>query len=291
MNARAITPEEAYHHCNADEFAFETTAEVEELTRYVSQDRALEALEFGISMRHQGFNLFVIGPEGSGRHRVVQSFINRQAEDEPTPNDWCYVFNFDQPHKPLAMEFPPKHGPVFKQEMNELIDALKTTIPTVFEGDDYRSKKRALTENLKQKVDKRYEDLINKGKNQSIAVVRNEQGILFSPMDGEGKPIDIDAFRKLPEETQKKIEGDIEKLHDSLQNIAHQISILNREAKEQKRTLKKETASLCVAHLIDTLKAKYAKQEKIRHYLNCVEKQLIENVDDFLEPAEVPATP
>lgn len=286
MNIRTITPEEAYHRCDADELPFETTAEVEELTRYLGQDRALEAVEFGISMRHRGFNLFVIGPEGSGRHSVVQSFINRQAEDEPTPSDWCYVFNFDLPHKPLALEFPPKQGPVFKQEMHELIDALKTTIPTVFEGDEYRARKRAINESLKQRVDKIYEDLITKGKEQSIAVIKNEDGIIFTPMDGEHKPMDIEAFRKLPEDSQKKIEGDIEELHDSLQKIVHQLSILNREAKEQKRKLKQETASLCVAHLIDTLKAKYAAQEKILHYLNCVEKQLTENVDDFLERPE-----
>ena len=286
MTIRAITAEEAYHHCDVDKLPFETTAEVEELTRYIGQDRALEAVEFGISMQHRGFNLFVIGPEGSGRHTVVQSFINRQAEGEATPSDWCYVFNFDLPHKPIALEFPPTQGPVFKQEMHELIDGLKTTIPTVFEGDDYRARKRALNENLKEKVDKVYEELTLKGKEQSIAVVRNEQGIMFTPLDDKANPMDIEAFRKLPEDKQKKVEEDIEKLHSTLQKTVHQISMLNREAKEQRRKLKKETAGLCIGHLIDGLKAKYAEQGKILLYLNCVEKQLTENVDDFLERPE-----
>lgn len=286
MNIRTVSPEEAYTRCNPNELPFETTADIEELTRYIGQDRALEAVEFGISMPHQGFNLFVIGPEGSGRHSVVQSFINRRAKDEPTPDDWCYVFNFEQPHIPLALEFPSQQGPVFKQEMHELIDALKTTIPTVFESDDYRSRRRALNDKWKQKVDKIYQDLIAKGKSQSIAVVKNEQGIVFTPMDGKGDPMDIDAFRKLPEATQKKIEGDIENLHAILQKKVHKISTVNREAKEQKRTLKKNTASICVAQIIDTLKAKYSKQHKVLNYLTCVEKQLSENVDDFLERPE-----
>ena len=284
MTIRSITPEEACQYCNSDELPFETTAEVEELTRYIGQDRALEAVEFGISMHHRGFNLFVIGPEGSGRHSVVQSFINRQAGDEPTPDDWCYVYNFDLPHKPLALKFSPKQGPVFKQEMHELIDTLKTSFPTVFEGDDYRAKKRTLNEDLRQKIDKIYEEMIEKGKAQSIGVVRNEQGIVFNPLGSDGKPMDLEAFRKLPEETQTKIEEDIANLHTSLQKTVKRISILNREAKEMKRKLKKDTASLCVAHLIDTLKAKYYTEDgKILHYLNCVEKQLTENVDDFLE--------
>ncbi len=284
MNIRAITPQEACPHCNADELPFETTAKVEELTRYIGQDRALEAVEFGISMRHQGFNLFVIGPEGSGRHTVVQSFINRQAEGEATPKDWCYVHNFDQPHKPISLEFPPKQGPVFKQEMHELIDTLKTTIPTVFDGEDYRAKKRAVNENLRQKVDKIYEDLIAKGKSQSIAVIRNEKGLVFSPMDSKDEPMDLDTFRKLPEKQQTKFEESIEKLHTSLQTTVHQVSMLNREAQEQGRKLKKDTAVLCVGHLIDTLKAKYdGESGQIIHYLDCVEKQLTDNVDDFLE--------
>jgi len=284
VNIRAITPQEACPRCNADELPLDTTAKVEEQNRYIGQDRALEAVEFGISMRHQGFNLFVIGPEGSGRHSVIQSFINRQAAGEPTPKDWCYVYNFDQPHKPIALEFPPKQGPVFKQEMHELIDTLKTTIPTVFDGEDYRAKKLALNENLRQKVDEIYEDLIEKGKSQSIAVIRNEQGLVFTPLDSKNKPMDLEAFRKLPEEKQTAFEKTIANLHTTLQTIVHQISMLNREAQEQSRKLKKDTASLCVGHLIETLKAKYSKKPgQIIHYLDGVEKQLTENVDDFLE--------
>ncbi|WP_028585336.1 Lon protease family protein [Desulfogranum mediterraneum] len=283
MNIRTITQKEAYHHCNADELPFETTAEVDELTHYIGQDRALEAVEFGISMPYRGFNLFVIGPEGSGRHSLVQSFINRQARDEPTPSDWCYVFNFDLPHKPLALEFSPKQAPVFRREMLELIEALKTTIPTVFEGDDYRVKKRLLSEKLKQRVDKIYDSLIARGREQSIAMVRNEQGVVFTPMDGEGNLIDLEAFKKLPAETQRQIEENIEKLHDALQKTVREINVLNREARERKASLKKETASHSIGHLLDTLKAKYGKQEKILHYLERVERQLIDNVDDFLE--------
>lgn len=287
MKIRPISPEEAYQRCNVDELPFETTAEIEELTRYIGQDRALEAVEFGISMGHRGFNLFVVGPEGSGRHSVVQSFINKQAAKETTPNDWCYVFNFEEPHKPLALEFPPKQGPQFRKEMHELLDTLKTTIPSVFEGDDYRTKRRAIKEDLEGKVDTIYADLIEKGRAQSIGVIRNEQGIVFNPLDDKGKPMDLAAYRKMPAEKQEEFEKKIENLHTFLQKIVHQVSMLNRETKERKRALKKETAGHCVARVIDALKAKYfADQGKIFQYLNRVERELIEKVDDFLEPSE-----
>ncbi|HID30036.1 MAG TPA: ATP-dependent protease, partial [Desulfobacterales bacterium] len=282
MTIRSIPADEAYHHCDPEEFAFETTEEVEDLTRFIGQNRALEAVDFGIGIRHEGFNLFVIGPEGSGRHSVVQSFINEKAGKEQTPNDWCYVHNFKDPHKPLTLEFPPGKSLIFKQEMHDLIDMLKTTIPAIFEGEDYRARNKAINDNLQQKIEKLYRGVDERAKGESISVVRSEQGILFAPMDGSGKTLDAAGFRKQPEEVRKKIEKAIEKVQSELQQAIHEVSILKRNAEEQSRKLKKETAGLAVSHLIDTLKTKYKDQEKIIEYLDNIEKEITERVDDFL---------
>lgn len=283
MKIRTVTQEEAYHHCNADDFPFETTAEIKEFARYIGQDRALEAVEFAISMPLRGFNLFVVGPEGSGRHSVVQSFIHKQAKDKATPSDWCYVYNFESAHQPLTLEFPPQQGPIFKKEISELIEAVKITLPAIFEGDDYRTRKRALGEQLQQKVDKLYQGLITKGREQSIAVIKNDQGMMFSPMNEKGEPMDLESFKKLPESTQKEFEKNIEILHKTLHKTVHEVNKVNREAKELQKKLKEETASFSIGHLIDALLTKYTDHEKIITYLNCINAQLIEHVDDFLK--------
>ncbi len=282
MKIRTVTREEAYHHCNADDFPFETTAEIKEFARYIGQDRALEAVEFAISMPLRGFNLFVVGPEGSGRHSVVQSFIHKQAKDKVTPSDWCYVYNFESAHQPLALEFPPQQGPIFKKEISELIEAIKTSLPAIFEGDDYRVRKRALAEKLQQKVDKLYESLITKGREKSIAVIKNDQGMMFSPMDEKGEPMDLESFKKLPESTKKEFEKNIENLHGTLHKTMYEVNKVNREAKELQKKLKEETASLSVGHLIDALLTKYTDHNKVLTYLNGIRAQLIEHADDFL---------
>lgn len=291
MNIRTVTKQEAYQRCNLDDFDFETTAEVEEFARYIGQERALEAVEFAISMAQEGFNLFVVGPEGSGRHSVVQSFIDKQAKTKPTPNDWCYVHNFENPHQPLSLEFPPQQGLTFKKEMDQLIEAAKTTLPAIFEGDDYRARKRSLGEQLQQKVDKLYEQLIAEGKERSIAVIRNEKGIVFSPMDGKGNPMDIESFQKLPEQTQKKIEKTIESLHQSLHKTVHEINRLNREAKEQQKQLQEETARVSIGHLIDTLLVKYAEHPQVTAYLHSINNEMIAHVDDFIESPGIQQNP
>ncbi len=282
MTIHNISPDEAFHRCDPDSFSFETTSDVEELSRFIGQDRALEAVDFGIGMQQQGFNLFVIGPEGSGRHSVVESFIHDKASKEATPSDWCYVHNFQQPHKPLALELPPSHGIIFKGEMYELIDTLKTTIPAIFEGDDYRARLKAINDLLSQKIDAAYFEMEKTAKSQSIAVLRSDQGFRFSPTDSKGEPLDIEEFRKLPDEVKKRIAETIEKLQTMLRKSVHQISIWKREAEEQSRKLKKETAKMLVSPYIATLKGKYQDHEKIIHYLEEVEEVITEGVDDFL---------
>ena len=282
MTTRRITPAEAYHHCDPLEFAFETTAEVESLTRFIGQERALEAVDFGISMRQPGYNLFVIGSEGSGRHSVIKSFINKTAAEESTPEDWCYLHNFKHPHRPLAVAFPSGQSLVFKREMRDLVDMLKGTIPTAFEGDDYRAHSKVIHDNLQQKIEKLYHGVEARAKADNISVIKGEQGVMFAPMDSDGHPIESKKFISKPEPERKRIEKQLEKYQAEMQQASHQVTMLKREAEELGRKLKKETAQLAVSHLINTLKNKYREREDILAYLDNVEEEITERVDDFL---------
>ncbi len=282
MVIHSITAQEAYSHCDPNEFDFETTAELDDLTRCIGQERALESVDFGIGIRHQGFNLFVMGAEGSGRHSVVKSFIHKKAEEEQTPNDWCYVHNFKHPHQPLSLDLPPGLGRIFKQEMHELIDMLRITIPNVFEGESFLGRQKAIHETLQQKIDKLYHEVEEQAKKEKVAVVKTEQGILFTGRDEEDKPLSPEKFSKLPEDERKKLEKLIEKHQGKLQQAINQAGVLKRDAEERIQKLKKETARLTASHLINTLKAKYQGNEKIIGYFETVEEQIVEGVEDFL---------
>ncbi len=283
MSIRLLGSHEAYHYCDPESFAFETTAEIDGVTRFIGQERALEAVGFGIGIRHQGFNLFVLGPEGSGRHSVVQSFIDEKAVSEPTPNDWCYVQNFKISHRPIALEFDPGTGPIFQQEIDELIDMLKTTIPAVIEGEDYQAQRHAIKENLEKNIDAIYHDVEDRAKEEGVAVLKTEQGILFTARDKEGAPMNSEAFLAQPKKERKRVERLIEKYQGELTQGIHQVSILKREAEEQGRKLKKETACRTVLHLISKLHIKYKANEAVVSHLKDLEEEITENVDDFLQ--------
>ena len=282
MTIHKISPAEAYHRCDPESFSFETTSEVEELSSFIGQDRALEAVDFGIGMKQQGFNLFVIGPEGSGRHSVVESFIHDKAGKEATPSAWCYVHNFRLPHKPMALELPPGQGLIFKVEMIELINTLRTTIPAIFEGDEYRARRKAIADLLSQKIEALYHEVEKLGREQNISLIRGDQGFRFSPTDDKGEPLSVEEFHKLPEKDKERIEMNIENLQVRLQEAGHQVSLWKKEGEEQNRKLKKETARLTVSPLIESLKLKYQGHEKIIHYFEDVQEVLSDGVDDFL---------
>jgi len=282
MTIHKISPAEAYHRCDPESFSFETTSEVEELSSFIGQDRALEAVDFGIGMKQQGFNLFVIGPEGSGRHSVVESFIHDNAGKEATPSAWCYVHNFRLPHKPMALELSPGQGLIFKVEMIELINTLRTTIPAIFEGDEYRARRKAIADLLSQKIEALYHEVEKLGREQNISLIRGDQGFRFSPTDDKGEPLSVEEFHKLPEKDKERIEMNIENLQVRLQEAGHQVSLWKKEGEEQNRKLKKETARLTVSPLIESLKLKYQGHEKIIHYFEDVQEVLSDGVDDFL---------
>ncbi|HSH24345.1 MAG TPA: hypothetical protein VLA13_02240, partial [Massilibacterium sp.] len=54
--------------CKEEEFSFETTDEFTEIhEEIIGQQRAVSAMDFGLEVRQEGYNLFVVGPAGTGR--------------------------------------------------------------------------------------------------------------------------------------------------------------------------------------------------------------------------------
>jgi len=105
-----LTSDILYRPCDVGRFTFATTAELEYLTDDIGQVRANDAAQFGIGMRHAGYNLYVVGPSGSGKYTMIRELLDQRVTAEAKPCDWCYVHNFTQPHKPHAIQLPASLG-------------------------------------------------------------------------------------------------------------------------------------------------------------------------------------
>ena len=270
-----------------EQFSFTTTAELEDLAQIIGQARATEAIQFGIGIRREGYNLFVLGPPGTGRHAIVRRFLEEQAAREQPPTDWCYVNNFDQPHKPRALRLPPGIGVKLRQDMERVLEDLKGAIPAAFENEEYRARRQELEERLKERHEQAFEELRKQAEVHHIALIRTPAGMAFAPTR-KGEVLSPEEFQKLPEAEQKRIEAVIATLQESLEKIIHQLPQWKRESQQRTRDLERDVTLAAVGHLIAELRKEYAALPEVLDYLDAVQQAVIENADDFKHTEEGP---
>jgi len=273
--------------CDPSQFDFETTAELEELDEIVGQERAVDAIQFGIGIQREGYNLFALGPSGTGKRTTIRQFLDQKAAAESIPSDWCYVNNFEQPHKPRALRLPSGQGVVLRKDMEQLLEELRTAIPAVFESEDYRTRKQEIEEEFRERQEKVFGEIQKQAQEHSIALIRTPVGLAFAPLREE-EVISPDEFQKLPEEKRKQVEADISQLQEQLQAIIYQVRQWEREAREKVKELDRQVAMSVVGHPLDELREKHAALPEVVDYLNAVQQDVVENVDEFRKTEEPP---
>lgn len=266
---------------------FQTTAELPDLTDVVGQARATEAIRFGIGIRRDGYNLFVHGPSGTGRHDIVRRFLEERAAKELRPSDWCYVHNFEQSHKPRALKLPAGRGAKLRTDMERLVEDLKSAIPAVFESEEYRARRQEIEESLKEKHEKAFDGLRQEAESRSIALIRTPGGMAFAPTR-KGEVVSPADFEKLPQDEQERIEAVIATLQEQLERLVHQVPQWRRESQERIRELDRQVTRSAVGHLIDELKKAYADLPEVVRYFDTVQEAVVENADDFKRTEEGP---
>lgn len=273
-----------YQHTDPERFNFETTADLDGPVTVVGQERALDAVRFGIGIQQQGYNLYALGPHGLGKYDVIRQFIEKGAAEMPTPPDWCYVHNFEQSHKPRALQLPVGHGVQLRDDMKQLLDELQAVLPAAFESEEYHAQRQAIEEELKERQESSFEELKHKAEERDIALVQTPSGLAFAPMH-EGEVINPKEFLSMPEEDQKQVQEEIETLQEELQRIMRQMPQWQKATRDRVKELKKEVATFTIEPLFEELKKKYEHLSEVIDYLDDVQNHAIENVDDFLQMA------
>ncbi|MBI5612303.1 MAG: AAA family ATPase [Gammaproteobacteria bacterium] len=272
-------------HIDAREFDFETTAQLEDLSQVIGQARAMDAIRFGIGIRHLGYNLFVLGPPGTGRHTIVHQVLEQRAKQEPDAPDWCYVSNFEQAHKPRVLRLPAGMGVTLRDDMQQLMDDLRSAIPAAFESDEYRARREEIEEELKERHEKAFEELRQRAEKSSVALIRTPTGMSFAPTR-KGEVMSSDDFHKLPKQEQQRTEAAVSSLQEGLEVIIHQLPQWKRESLRRARELDRDVTKAAVTHLMDELRKKYAAHSQVLAYLEAVEQSVIDNADDFRHQEE-----
>ncbi len=270
-----------YRRCDADQFDFETTAEVEDITELIGQPRAVEAVNFGIGIQQDGYNLFALGPAGTGKQAFIRYYVETRAAGEPVPSDWCYVNNFADNRKPCALEVPAGNAMRLQDDMDMLIEELGVTIPAVFQSDEYTTRAEAIDQELNERQEQAFDSLNKKAEARNIMLMRTPTGFTLAPMR-DGKPLFPKEFRKLAEDERNKIEQDSAELQEELRETLHKAPQWQEDSRQKFAELNREMSAGVVTHRIDVLRKAYQDMQKVLDYLNAVEEDIIANFRKFL---------
>jgi predicted ATP-dependent protease len=287
-SGKALPSEQLCLRCDPESIPFDTSAEISTPTEIVGQERALKSIYFGTRIEASGYNLFAFGSTGTGKNSAVKQALEHEAKSKDTPSDWCYVYNFYQPHKPNAISLPPGKGVTFRDDIAHLADDLNTTLPAAFETDEYQAQIDKLDQEYAERRDKTLNELIEKSKAQQVQLIHTPTGFAFAPLDENSEVIRPDKYDQLDEEDKNKIEAKINKLQKELQKIIRQFPIWQKEVLEKVRKLDREIARYTVSHLIGAIKKHYTELEDVLSYLDAIEEDIIEHVKEFRSNQEMP---
>ncbi|MGE3915013.1 MAG: Lon protease family protein, partial [Hyphomicrobiaceae bacterium] len=260
---------------------FATTAELEPISGLIGQDRALMAIQFGASMKSNDFNVFVLGPPASGKSTAVKQYLARKAKEAPPLGDWVYVNNFDDPNRPRAIKLPSGRARPLAKAMIGVIDELRSTLPAVFEGEDYQARRRSIEEEFRSGQEEAFEALNKRAQAQSIAIVRTPTGFVMAPTH-EGKIVKPEVFNTLPEAMRKDVETRIEGLQKELEQILERMPKSDKLRRQRLSEVNTEVATVAVREALDDVAAAFAGEAAVQTYLQAAGLDLVRNVGLFL---------
>lgn len=281
----SLSPQQLHHPCDPDQFTFQTSDDLADLSEIIGQVRAMDAVRFGTGIRHEGYNLFVLGPAGMGKRSMVRQFLEEKASEENKSADWCYINNFSQSHKPQALRLPSGRGEELKRSMEQLVDYLRSTIPSLFESDDYHAKAAAIQDEFNKRQEQAFDELHEEAEKQNVALLRTPDGFTLVPIRN-GEVIPPVEYEKLPDEERQRIEAAIAVLQERLEKILRQIPQWRRERHERIKQVNREITQSAAGNFLDELRHVYADLPGVLQYFDMVQKDVVGNFDAFLKPEE-----
>ena len=286
-----LLPKDLKDICNPNLFKFETTKELVDTSDLTyGQERGIKALDFGIGIDIKGYNLYLEGPSGVGKTMYTKKYLTTKASKEKIPNDWCYIYNFEEPNEPVAISFPAGQGKIFKETMESFVKDVRRDIKKTFNNDDFEKEKKL----IKQEYDNRSEQLVEKLNKrtmvQGFQVKSTSNGMYMMPVL-DGKTLDEEEFDKLDESIKKEFEERSNSVQEQIFEALAEMKAIEKEAEKKVEEWQSNIALMTINVHINAVKANYKRNKKISAYLDGIKKDILKNISKFLEPEPDPKAP
>ena len=282
---RELSPEALCHHCDPVNFSFSTTDELPYTPEIIGQDRAVEAIHFGLDIQSPGFNVFVMGPSGTGRRSILQRIVRDQAAQAETPGDWVYVYHFADPNTPRAISLPPGRGGELKADMERFSSRVRDRLLQAFEADQYAEAREKLAQQFREAQQAELETVDAACRARECALVHSASGLYISPVR-EGELLTPEVFSQLPAEERAALEQNLDTLNEMLDGAMRRLRDHERRTQADVERLDREVANFTIVPLVQELRDKYVDQDEVQTYFDEVLQDIVANVDLFSSVGE-----
>ncbi len=270
-----------------NELSFNSTEELSLPEEPVlGQERAKDAIKFGIGIKASDYHIYIAGPPKAGLTYIAKVYLEEQAKKEPVPPDWCYVNNFKEPDKPKSLKISAGRGKELKKDMQELIETLENKLPQVFESEDYKASEEKLKREFERKRAGVIESLSKEVEQEGFLLQVSHMGMLIVPAGKDGAPITQEELAELSKEEKERLKQKSDELHKKMKEAVRKIREQEAELKKGRDKLKKDTAFFIVSQHMEPYFEKYADEKEVTEYLKSVQEDIIENIDDFIKKPE-----
>jgi predicted ATP-dependent protease len=277
--------------CEPGSLGFETTGELPELDTVPGQERALDALRLGLASRRDGFNVFVLGPPGVGKLASAVRLASERARGEPRPDAWCYVQRFGDPRRPRALRMPAGRARPFALAMERLLDELRADIPAALESEGTRARRRQIETAHKLRAEAVIAAVRERARERKVAVVMTPSGITVAPLRDDGEILELEEFRKLPQDEQDRRAEAIEEVGEWLRESFAELPQVLKDTREKLRALDREVTEQAVRENIAEIRAAHGDLPDVLAYLDAVQADILENTAEFVPAAHEAAGP
>ena len=277
-----LTPKDLKNYCSISKFNFETTEELEPTEKGIGQERGIVALEFGLNVDVNGYNLYVEGPSGVGKTMYTKNYLNKISKKKKAPCDWCYLYNFDNPNEPIALSLPAGQGIEFQETMESFIKDVKADINKTFNNEDFEKEKALIKQEYEQKRTTLLAKLNEKSMKHGFEVKTAQNGIYMMPIY-EGKTLPEEEFNKLDDKIKQEFEEKSNIVQEYIMSTISEIKLIEKESEKKIQEWQSNISLLTVNVHINYIKSKYKRNKKISQFLDNIKKDIVKNVSLFLD--------
>ena len=268
--------------CDPNIFHFDTTADIKEYNTIYGQDRGINALQFGVQVEVKGYNIFVEGPTGVGKTMYTKNYLETISKKKKTPNDWCYIYNFDDPNEPIAISFPVGQGKLFKKTMDDFIKDVRLDIKRTFDNEDFEKEKQLIRQEFEEKRDLLLTKLNEKSIKHGFQVKTAQNGIYMMPVLN-GKTIEEEEFNNLDEAVRQEFEEKSNIVQQQIYEAINEIKAIEKEADKKIDEWQSNIALLTINLHINTVKTIFKRNKKINKFLENIKKDILKNISYFTQ--------